>query len=219
MAHSKTGFILAIVLLELFILLNKYYKLKKKIIIFVTVGILGIFGLLSIMGYIPIKVVNVPEGKVESQNDVISSKDIKRLSGRTTIWKAGIDILNMSPLNYIFGVGRFNSTHVLEFNDRTFTQFHNVYLDILLTGGIIELVYIVFIYFTVIKKIWKSDLNKIFKTIYLVMYLTYFGYIMLESCGRFSIGCVDTLCLIFFVTIPLLHANSQKKVETDEERK
>lgn len=214
--HSKTGFSLAIVLLELFILLNNDYKLKKKIIMFVVVAILGMLGMLNIMGYIP---GNLNASRNGFDDDVISAEDIKRFSGRTAIWKAGIDILNMSPLNYVFGVGRFNSTHVLEFEEKTFTQFHNVYLDILLTGGIIELVYIGFIYFIVIKKILKSDLKKIFKTIYLVMYLTYFGYIMLESCGRFSIGCVDTLCMIFFVTIPLLHANSVKEFEANEERK
>ena len=45
------------------------------------------------------------------------------------------------------------------------------------------------------------------------MYITYGIYIMFESFGRFSIGSSDTICLIFFLTIPLLHANSIKIIE------
>ena len=34
-----------------------------------------------------------------------------------------------------------------------------------------------------------------------------------ESVGRFSIGCSDALCLIFFVTIPLLHSGCKSEEE------
>ena len=44
-------------------------------------------------------------------------------------------------------------------------------------------------------------------------------YGMFESMSRFSIGCADTLCLIFFVTIPLLHSNTYQKSEEDKEQK
>ena len=53
------------------------------------------------------------------------------------------------------------------------------------------------------------------------MFITFAIYICFESFGRFSIGSSDTLCLIFFVTIPLLHANSsnaeeKQKIEGDK---
>ena len=40
---------------------------------------------------------------------------------------------------------------------------------------------------------------------------------MFESFGRFSIGSSDTICLIFFLTIPLLHANSIKIIEAKKQ--
>lgn len=206
--HSKTGFGLSIVFLELYILLKDNCSLKKKIALCIIVAIIGIVGLLNIMGYIFVN---------DSYKNLVSLNDVKRLSGRTDIWKVGIKKLCESPLNIIFGIGRFNSTHILKFKDRTFTQFHNVYLDILLTGGMVELSYIVYIYIKVLMKIYRSDLKKSFKIIYYSSFLTYFMYIMLESCGRFSIGCVDTVCITFFVAIPLLHSNSEK-IWKDEKR-
>ena len=99
---------------------------------------------------------------------------------------------------------------MLHFETKTFTQFHNIYLDILLTSGLIGLVYFSFIYYNVIRKIIKSNLSKKLKRMYICMYITYGIYILFESCGRFSVGASDTLCLIFFITIPLLHSNSIK---------
>ena len=141
----------------------------------------------------------------------LSGNDLKRMSGRNEIWKVGFDLLKQSPLNIIFGVGRFRSTNLLKFNDREFTQFHNIYLDITLTGGIVELIFVGYIFFSVIKKIMKSNLEKSIKITYIIAYLIYAIYIVFESCGRFSIGGVDTLCIIFFIAIPLLWSNSKSK--------
>lgn len=138
---------------------------------------------------------------------------IKNLSGRTDIWSVGLNLLFENPINFIFGIGRFNSISLLHFETKTFTQYHNIYLDILLMSGLIGLAYFSFIYYNVIRKIVKSDLDKDIKRTYLCMYITYGIYIMFESCGRFSLGSLDTLCLIFFITIPLLHSNSIKNMQ------
>ena len=42
---------------------------------------------------------------------------------------------------------------------------------------------------------------------------------MFESLGKFSMGPIDTLCLIFFIAIPLLHANSEKSTKLIENKK
>lgn len=62
-------------------------------------------------------------------------------------------------------------------------------------------------------------MNWKYKSIYLSMFISYTIYMYFESVGRFSIGCSDTLCLIFFVTIPLLHSNSIVEQEDNNDKK
>ncbi len=167
--HSKTGYVLAVGFLEGYLFLNDNYTIKKRIKMCFLVGMIGVIGILNIMGILP------------KQKNVIALDNIKTLSSRTVLWEKGIEILNNSPANYIFGVGRFRATHGLTLKNKTFTQFHNIYLEMILTGGIIQFTYIGFLYFGVIRKIMKSHLEKNFKRIYFMMYLTYAVYMMSES--------------------------------------
>lgn len=203
---SRTGIMVIVILFAVMFLLTDKISKKAKVSIIFALAILAIAALIIIMMYVPKlwAVINKYFLRIER---------IKDLSGRTDIWKVGIDLLLASPLNFIFGVGRFQSTRLLEIGEKVFTQFHNIYLDILLTAGLVGLLYFGFIYFIVIKRVLKSDLNKKAKRLYIAMYITYGIYIMFESFGRFSIGSSDTLCLIFFITIPLLHAGSIKQVD------
>ena len=226
--HSKTGYIVFVMFLGLYVLFNDKYKIKKKVIICSCIMILTILGGLNILGRIPTKNILVTNsGKIEessldevSKHLVMTTGRIKRLSGRMAIWKAGFGILNKSPFNYICGVGKVNAVQVLkDIDGKEYSEFHNIYLDILLSGGILELAYIIFIYYTVVKKIMKSDLNIMLKRIYYIVYITYFIYIMFESLGRFSTSEIDATCLIFFISIPLLHANSIKQIDNNLEEK
>lgn len=203
---SRTG--LLVIAIFAFIYFFSIDKISKK-----TKFILFMLGIVVLIGTIFV---------VNEVNPLLVQKiarfdRIKDLSGRTEIWTRGIEILRQSPINWLFGVGRFKGTDVLQFENQTFTQFHNIYLDSLVTGGLMELCYILYIYYYVIKKVLKSDLEKKYKNLYITMFITYAIYICFESFGRFSIGCSDTLCLIFFVSIPLLHANSCNKIEEKNE--
>lgn len=208
---SRTGIMVVFIMFALMILLTDKISRKTKIITIIVLLIMSVIGIFAIRMYFP---------KLWNTFDkyFLRIERIKDLSGRTDIWKVGTSLLFSSPFNFIFGVGRFKSTSLLDIDGKVFTQFHNIYLDILLTAGLVGLLYFAFIYFTVIKKVMKSDLSKRCKTLYLIMYITYGIYIMFESFGRFSIGSSDTICLIFFITIPLLHAESIKQnVSLDEE--
>lgn len=92
-----------------------------------------------------------------------------------------------------------------------YTQFHNTYIEILVSGGILELIYVLYIYFNVYKKLINSDIDKKIRNRYLCFGISYFIYMLSESLGRFSIGYADTICMICFVTIPLLYSNSLKE--------
>lgn len=201
---SRTGIMVVLIMFGLMFLFTDKISRKSKIITIVALLIMAIIGILAIRICVP-KLWNTID------KYFLRIERIKDLSGRTDIWAVGIDLLSSSPLNVIFGVGRFKSTSLLDIDGKVFTQFHNIYLDMLLTAGIVGLVYFAFIYVIVIKKVMKSDLSKKCKNLYIVMYITYGIYIMFESFGRFSIGSSDTICLIFFITIPLLHAQSVKQ--------
>lgn len=203
---SRTGILIILIFAIVYFIMSKKINKKTKIIVLTTTCICGImFGV----------IINYLNPNVLSR--IIRLDSIANLSGRTEIWERGFYIILDNPINFLFGVGRFKGIEVLEFETKTFTQFHNIYIDSLITGGILELMFIIYIYFNVIKTILKCDMDEKYKALYKAIYITYFIYICFESLGRFSIGASDTLCLIFFVTIPLLHANSIKNEKTEEE--
>lgn len=207
---SRTGILVVIILFGLMFLLTDKISRKNKIITIVSIIAIVAIAFIIIM-------TSCPKLWKTLNRYFLRIDQVKDLSGRTDIWNVGLDLLKASPLNFIFGVGRFQSTKLLDVNGKVFTQFHNIYLDMLLTSGAVGLIYFGFIYFTVIKKLLNSDLDKKIKKMYIIMYITYGIYIMFESFGRFSIGSSDTLCLIFFISIPLLHANSIKEVKKIDE--
>ena len=230
--HSKTAYLVTVIFLGGFVFFNDKLKIKQKIIMCTCIALLTILGGLNILGRIPINILLInKENHIEwttlseiKNSDIfevekhltISSNRVKKLSGRTAIWKAGIGILRESPLNIICGVGKVKAKQVLnDINGEKYMHFHSIYLEIMLNGGILELLLVVYIYYTIIKKIIKSDLKNSFKRLYIMSYITYFVYILFESFGRFSTSPIDVVCLIFFVSLPLLHANSTKNNELD----
>ena len=205
---SRTGVLIILIFAAIYFLMTEKVNKKTKIIILTIMCICGIIFRVIINHFNP-----------NTLSRLIRLDSLSNLSGRTEIWERGVNIILDNPINLLFGVGRFKGIEVLVFDTKTFTQFHNIYLDSLITGGILELIFVLYIYFNVIKTVLKSDMDKKYKNLYKAMFITYFIYICFESFGRFSIGASDTLCLIFFVTIPLLHANSIKNEKTEEEIK
>ncbi len=159
--------------------------------------------------------------KTSIQKVLIREQTIKTFTGRATFWDLAINLLMSSPISMLFGVGRFAGLELIE--GYRVTQFHNFYIEALVAGGIMELLYLLFIYFTVIKNVIKSNIDKKYKILYICLYISYAIYCNFESLGRFSIGCADTMCLVFLVTIPLLHSNvkitqENKNIQDKEEK-
>lgn len=201
---SRTGMVAVGLFGILYFFTNFKIDKKKKIRLLIILVITLLIGLGCIYMFFP---------KIWSllNNSFFRIENISSMSGRLPIWNFGKDLLLESPSSFLFGVGRFKGIENLVFKGKVFTQFHNIYLEFLVVGGILELIYWLYIFGIVIKKVWKSDINKSTKLLYINMFITYFVYISFESFGRFSIGSSDTLCLIFFTSIPLLHANSIKE--------
>lgn len=208
---SRTGILVVGIFVFIYFLLTDKLNKKSKLILLVL-GMICLIGIICVIN----------EVNPDLIQKIARFERIKDLSGRTDIWARGINLIKENPINILFGVGRFQGVQILKFETKSFTQFHNIYIDSLVTGGIMELVFVLYIYWCVIRKVFKSDMDKKYKKLYLTMFITFAIYICFESFGRFSMGCSDTLCLIFFVTIPLLHANScgkTEKLETEGDKK
>lgn len=199
--ESRTGLIIVAAFLGLMIVFNDRVKLKIKIPGLVILSIIAIIGIQYAFKY--------HSDFIEEK--LIRKDSIKTFSSRTSIWQTGWDLLAQKPENKIVGIGRFQGTTILEEKFWQVTQFHNSYMEYLISGGIIEVIYVISIYLFIIIKMFRSNLDKRYKIMYTIMYLTFFVYMMQESLCRFSIGGSDMLILICLVTVPLLHINSDKE--------
>lgn len=198
---SRTGILVTGIFAFLFFVTTDKFSLKKKVIcmLYLVLACVAFIILLSLFN----------QSLIENAYKLFFRPDsIKNLSGRSDIWNIAGNVLEDSFGGIIWGVGRFKGTKDIVVRESVFTQFHNGYIEALISGGIIELAYIIYLYLVIIKKIFKSNMKNIYKRLYLSSIISFLIYMFFESYSRFSIGYVDTLCLIFFITIPLLHVNS-----------
>ena len=210
---SRTGILCTLAFLGLFFLFTDCIKIKTKIAIIIGVLLLGCILIGIIYNCYPDlwkKALNT------IQNIFIRGSSIKTFTGRSEFWNLAIGILFVSPISALFGIGRFVGINLLHSSGFNFTQFHSFYIEALVAGGIMELIYLLSIYVFVMIGIIKSQIEKKYKILYICLYLTYGLYCCFESLGRFSIGCVDTMCLIFMITVPLVHSNSIKKLDNEK---
>jgi len=198
LSASRTGLIVTILFLGLYLLFNDRMKISQKIVIIAILAVLGAIGIFALYRINPELLLN----------KLLRVDSIKTLTGRTKIWNVALDVANENTGTVLFGAGRFKGVEAIQNANMKVTQFHNTYIEFFVSGGIIEVLYFISIYiFVLVKMIKSKKLDKKYKIIYVCMYVAYFIYMFSESLGRFSIGGSDCLGMIFFVTIPLLHAN------------
>lgn len=205
--QSRTGLVVTALFLGLYLIFTDRIKILPKIALIIILGIVGYKGISYLYEYNPELLMD----------KLIRVKSIDTLTGRTNIWDVALSVAKESKQTLIFGAGRFNGVEAINNAKLPFTQFHNTYIEFLVSGGIIELVYFISIYlFVFVKVIISKKMDKRYKIIYVILYITYFIYMISESLGRFSIGGSDCLGIIFFITIPLLHSNSIAKIDKCE---
>lgn len=198
LSASRTGLVVTLLFFGLYLLLNDRMKISQKVIVIAILGVLSILGIFALYKYNPELLMN----------KLIRADSVKTLTGRTKIWNVALDVAKENPETVLFGAGRFKGVEAVQNAKMKVTQFHNTYIEFFVSGGIMEVIYFISIYiFVFVKMIRSKKLDKKYKIIYVCMYVAYFVYMFSESLGRFSIGGSDCLGMIFFVTIPLLHAN------------
>ncbi len=204
---SRTGIAATALFIVLFFITTSSIKFVHKFFIVYLSTVMVISSYVVIINKYP-EVAEKTTNFVE--NVLIREGTIKSFTGRDQFWKIAIEVLEENKTNMSFGIGRFLAVDLIE--KYRVTQFHNFYIEALMTGGIMELVFFIFIHIFTLVKVFISKLDKKYKLFYLSMLISLAIYGMFESMSRFSIGCADTICLIFFITVPLLHSNTYEKI-------
>lgn len=209
---SRTGIAATALFIVLFFITTSSIKFVHKFFIVYLLIVLLISSYVVTINKYPEVAVKV-EDYIE--NVLVREGTIKTFTGRDEFWKIAIEVLQENKTNMHFGIGRFLAVDLLE--EYKVTQFHNFYIEALMTGGIMELVFFIFIHIFALVKVFISKIDKKYKLLYLSMLISLAIYGMFESMSRFSIGCADTICLVFFITIPLLHSNTYQKIDEENE--
>lgn len=204
---SRTGIATTAIFIILFFITTTSIKFTHKFFIVYLLTVLMISGYVISFNKYPDKVSKAMDFV---ENVLIREKTVKSFTGRDNFWKIAEEKLSENKINKYFGIGRFLSIDFIEQYNGV-TQYHNFYIEALMTGGIMELVFFIFIHIFTLVKVFISKIDIKYKMFYLSAFLSLAIYGCFESMSRFSIGCADTICLIFFVTIPLLHSNTYKK--------
>lgn len=135
----------------------------------------------------------------------IRGESISNASDRTDIWNMGLDVAMNN--NFITGLGYFSAQEIAKGMGFEYTQFHSLYVDTLVSGGVVELALLAYIFYFLIKKIKESEIDRKMKYNFYAMYVAFIILSIFESCSFFSIGYVDTIFTIYFITIPILYSN------------
>lgn len=174
---------------------SKNLKVSLSVIAFCSIIIIGITSNSAYMGFIT---------KYLIRPDVGSA-------GRTEIWKMGFGLAEQN--NIVNGVGYFTGLDLAYEQGFKFDQFHNLYIDALVSGGIIELSLIVFLLIYVFRRCIKKCVDSGYKKIYVGSAVAMWVLGIFESVSFFSIGYTDTVFSIFFISLPLLLSNMGSKDE------
>lgn len=189
---SRSAFF-CMVIISLFMLLqNKNAKTKTILLILIFVIGLGVAFTTGVFDYMLSNYVRWNE-----------SAD----SGRFTLWKYAWDI---AKDNLITGVGFYTGVDIAMSNGMELTQFHNMFFDLLVDGGILEVVFIVSILHYVYKRCRLNCQNKRLSMVYVASLIAFLFHACFESLSIFALSYSDTLYTIFYISVPILLSNMDK---------
>lgn len=186
----------------LYAVMLTYTELKYKFVARYTVLVAGIILCLLLF--------NAPVFNETVTTLLVREESISTVSGRSEIWHSGLTVA--AQTNPIFGIGYFSGIDIAKERGFPFTQFHSLYVDTLVTGGIVWLVIVIIILINTLKQVLSNLRKSQYYNIIKYSYLVFIVITIFESCGLFGIGYVDTIFTIFFISIPLLYSNHKSLI-------
>ena len=145
----SVGAMLAVILLMIFTLLIDKFNIIKKITLKSYLIVIIILNILLVF----VQIQYVFEDFIVNY----LHKDID-LSGRVYTWKAGIEVFKEHP---ILGIGGQTANFMQNIYYGTNQHAHNLFLNILVKGGIISLLIQIWMYIEIDKKLRKCDNKKL----------------------------------------------------------
>jgi hypothetical protein len=190
---SRSAFFCVIIIALLMLLQNKQAKNKTVIIVMVLIIACGIIFTTGIFDYILKNYV-----RWEASAD----------SGRFTLWKYAWEI---AKENLFTGVGFYTGADIAVSRGMGLTQFHSMFFDILVDGGICEVVFVVSVVFSVCKRCISRCPNRRLSAVYLSSLVAFVFHSCFESLSLFALSYADTLYTIFYISVPILLSNIEQK--------
>ena len=197
LTFSRGAILMACIFIVIYFKPWKFARISKnKYIIGITlVGLIYVSMQPNIMNFISSIVIRKESG----------------LTGRGLAWETGVSLI--SNTNLIFGVGNFTAKNVV-YELLAHNEYHSFYIETLVSGGLVEVMLygLLFLFmYSRIKLIRYFDFNTF--EVYQAAYIALLCYASIESVSFFSIGYVDTIFLVMFITIPLMYSNFGAYVE------
>ena len=131
-------------------------------------------------------------------------------SGRTDVWKNGIDMVVNN--NIVLGIGRFNA---IELNKTLYNSklenFHSIYVETFVTYGFVGLIILFALFKYIIKRIKRCSLDLEYKNILLTSFFVFMIISIFETTTRFAIGYADIMNMIYFIVIPIILTTEKTK--------
>ena len=137
------------------------------------------------------------------QNSVIRSDQGN--TGRFSIWGHGFNVLTKT--NFLNGCGFYSGVDLAHNAGMGVDQFHSLYIDSLVDGGILYLIIVLGLYFDVYNQCRNKILDKRILSAYRAFAIAVLVMASNESVSFFSVGWVDTLFTISCFSFPLLLSN------------
>lgn len=203
LTFSRTCYLTAAVFIIIYLLINR--KQYKKLILLGAIVAIGLVGIYF---------------SVEPVNEFVDTYIIRQksgLTGRDTLWKEAFELLNVPTAIVGRGTG-IDKILLAEDTVGHGVGFHNMYLNYLITGGVIILGFMLNIILDVVRKLYrylKQD-TKIMGCMIggLIAFLV---YPIFEVSSFFTLNLQSTIQTFFCIVLPLLYIQTYK--EENEEKK
>ena len=156
-----------------------------------------------------ILLVEITQFRSEFIRNIVLRLDVGT-TGRTSIWREGLEIL--SKTSWVFGTGYLLGRQFLVSG----TQFHSFLIEALVGGGLVELIilftFLMLLIMGVLRNLKGFDRDAY--VFYSAAYAAFLCYSVFESPSFFSMGFVDTVFTVFFVTVPLVYSRRVPRSES-----
>lgn len=193
---SRAGIASVVILLVVYITISR--NNIRKSVLFIAATVVAIFFIMNT------KILNF----ILNNYLRLSVQD----SGRLNLWYYAIDIIKESKF---LGIGFYNGVEIAMNKGMELTQFHNMYFDVLVGGGLLELAFIVFTLYFVIYRLKKGAFKREYFQVYISGVVAFLTYAIMESVSLFSLSYGDTLYTIFMVSLPLLLSRASPNRDMD----